>query len=68
MSGDLGENSFNQVFLTDVRVPKTNVVGARGEGWKIANTTLAHERSSLNSNGEGIFLRLVVGPKQIIDT
>ena len=59
MSGDIGENSFNQVFFTDVRVPQANVVGARGEGWKIANTTLKHERNSLNSNGEGTFLRLV---------
>jgi alkylation response protein AidB-like acyl-CoA dehydrogenase len=59
MSGDLGENSFNQVFFKDVRVPKANVVGARGEGWKIANTTLKHERSSLNSNAEGTLLRLV---------
>ena len=59
MSGDLGENSFNQVFLSDVRVPKENVVGARGEGWKIANTTLKHERNSLNSNSEGMLLRLI---------
>lgn len=59
MSGNIGENSFNQVFFTDVRVPQANVVGSRGEGWKIANTTLKHERNSLNSNGEGTFLRLV---------
>ncbi|MGI9591609.1 MAG: acyl-CoA dehydrogenase family protein [Myxococcota bacterium] len=58
MSGDIGENSFNQVFLSDVRVPKSNVVGRRGEGWKIANTTLKHERSSLNANAEGTWLRL----------
>ena len=58
MSGDIGENSFNQVFLSDVRVPKANVVGARGEGWKIANTTLKHERSSLNANAEGTWMRL----------
>ncbi len=58
MSGDIGENSFNQVFFTDVRVPKANVVGQRGEGWKIANTTLKHERASLNANGEGMLLRL----------
>ena len=58
MCGDIGENSFNQVFLTDVRVPKANVVGQRGEGWKIANTTLAHERNSLNANAEGVWLRL----------
>jgi alkylation response protein AidB-like acyl-CoA dehydrogenase len=58
MSGDLGENSFNQVFFQDVRVPQTNVVGRRGEGWKIANTTLKHERNSLNANPEGTWLRL----------
>jgi alkylation response protein AidB-like acyl-CoA dehydrogenase len=59
MCGDLGENSFNQVFFSDMRVPRANVVGARGEGWKIANTTLKHERNSLNSNGEATLLRLI---------
>jgi alkylation response protein AidB-like acyl-CoA dehydrogenase len=59
MSGAIGENSFNQVFFRDVRVPQANVVGKRGEGWKIANTTLVHERASLNSNAEGLLLRLV---------
>jgi alkylation response protein AidB-like acyl-CoA dehydrogenase len=58
MSGDIGENSFNQVFFSDVRVPVANVVGRRGEGWKIANTTLKHERSSLNANAEGTWMRL----------
>ncbi len=59
MSGDLGENSFNQVFFTDVRVPRANVVGQRGDGWTIANTTLKHERNSLNANAEGTLLRLM---------
>jgi alkylation response protein AidB-like acyl-CoA dehydrogenase len=59
MSGAIGENSFNQVFFRDVRVPQENVVGKRGEGWKIANTTLVHERASLNANAEGLWLRLV---------
>lgn len=58
MSGDIGDNSFNQVFFKDVRVPQANVVGRRGEGWRIANTTLKHERNSLNANGEATFLRL----------
>jgi len=58
MSGDIGENSFNQVFFTDARVPQVNVVGSRGEGWKIANTTLKHERNSLNANGSATLLRL----------
>lgn len=38
-------NSFNEVFLTDARVPHENIVGGQGEGWKVARGTLAHERS-----------------------
>ncbi len=44
-----GHPSFNEVFFTDVRVPKTQVVGGRGKGWKVANSTLAHERGMLSS-------------------
>ncbi len=44
-----GGEEFNQVFFIDVRVPKSSVVGRRGEGWKIGNTTLRHERNSLGS-------------------
>jgi len=40
-----GYASFNEVFLTDARVPDANRVGAPGAGWKVALTTLAHERS-----------------------
>jgi alkylation response protein AidB-like acyl-CoA dehydrogenase len=39
------------VFFTEARVPQSNVVGKRGEGWKIANTTLGHERNMLASSG-----------------
>jgi alkylation response protein AidB-like acyl-CoA dehydrogenase len=39
-----GHASFNQVFFTDARVPQENLVGRVGEGWKVAMTTLAHER------------------------
>jgi len=38
------ESEFNQVFFDDVRVPSANLVGRRGQGWEIANTTLVHER------------------------
>jgi alkylation response protein AidB-like acyl-CoA dehydrogenase len=36
--------SFNEVFLTDARVPRRNVIGAAGDGWRAALTTLAYER------------------------
>jgi alkylation response protein AidB-like acyl-CoA dehydrogenase len=42
-----GHAEFNEVFFTDVRVPKTQIVGARGEGWRVANATLKHERGML---------------------
>ncbi len=42
-----GRASFNEVFLTDVRVPKTQIVGGRGHGWAVANATLKHERGML---------------------
>ena len=36
--------SFNEVFLTDARVPRDNVIGEVGQGWQAALTTLAYER------------------------
>ncbi len=42
-----GIANFNEVFFADVRVPKQQIVGARGEGWKVANAILGHERDAL---------------------
>jgi alkylation response protein AidB-like acyl-CoA dehydrogenase len=39
-----GYSSFNEVFLTEARVPHANVVGDVDGGWAAALTTLAHER------------------------
>ncbi len=38
-------NSFNEVFMTNAVVPHENMVGGLGDGWKVARSTLAHERS-----------------------
>jgi alkylation response protein AidB-like acyl-CoA dehydrogenase len=42
-----GAANFNETFFTDVRVPKDQIVGRRGEGWLVANAILGHERDSL---------------------
>ena len=39
--------NFNEVFFTNVRVPKQQIVGQRGEGWSVANALLGFERGSL---------------------
>lgn len=42
-----GEAEFNEIFFTDVRVPHTAMLGNPGDGWKVAMTTLLHERATL---------------------
>jgi alkylation response protein AidB-like acyl-CoA dehydrogenase len=44
-----GEAEFNEVFLTDVPVPDANRVGAQGQGWQVALTTLNNERVAIGS-------------------
>ncbi|MGH3633436.1 MAG: acyl-CoA dehydrogenase family protein, partial [Mycobacterium sp.] len=44
-----GEAEFNEVFLTDVRVPDANRLGPEGGGWKVATTTLNNERLAIGS-------------------
>jgi alkylation response protein AidB-like acyl-CoA dehydrogenase len=39
-----GHASFNEVFLSDARIPKDFVIGGVGDGWSVAMTTLAYER------------------------
>ena len=42
-----GEAEFNEVFLTDVRLPDSLRLGAVGEGWAVARSTLMNERLSI---------------------
>ncbi|MGH3207922.1 MAG: acyl-CoA dehydrogenase family protein [Trebonia sp.] len=44
-----GEAEFNEVFLTDVRLPDANRLGDVGEGWRVANATLMNERVSIGN-------------------
>ncbi|HEY2884409.1 MAG TPA: acyl-CoA dehydrogenase family protein [Rhizomicrobium sp.] len=56
-----GRAEFNEVFFADVRVPKKDVVGQRGQGWYVANATLRHERGMLGDpNQAGTRLRALI--------
>nr|RAV92411.1 acyl-CoA dehydrogenase [Aerococcus mictus] len=56
-----GHAEFNEVFFTDVRVPKTQIVGGRGQGWFVANATLKHERGMLGDpNQAGTRLKEII--------
>jgi alkylation response protein AidB-like acyl-CoA dehydrogenase len=49
-----GRSEFNQVFFDNVRIPAGNIVGKRGEGWKVANVTLKYERGGLGDPNKSI--------------
>jgi alkylation response protein AidB-like acyl-CoA dehydrogenase len=44
-----GNAMFNEVFITDAHVPASAVIGDVNNGWAVANTTLAFERSGLGA-------------------
>jgi alkylation response protein AidB-like acyl-CoA dehydrogenase len=44
-----GEADFNEVFLDNVRVPATSILGKRGQGWQVSRSTLKHERALIGN-------------------
>jgi alkylation response protein AidB-like acyl-CoA dehydrogenase len=46
-----GEAEFNEVYLTDAKVPDANRIGDIGEGWRVSLTTLMNERSAIGGGG-----------------
>ena len=48
-----GEAEFNEVYMTDVRVHDDHRIGAEGEGWRAALTTLMNERTAIGGGGGG---------------
>jgi alkylation response protein AidB-like acyl-CoA dehydrogenase len=54
-----GEAEFNEIFFTDVEVPRENLLGEVGGGWQVAMTTLLHERGTLGFALVGVLDGLV---------
>ena len=55
-----GASGFNEVFFSDVRVPESNRLGAVGDGWRVALTTLMNERVAIGGGaGSGRFRDLL---------
>ncbi|MBV8980484.1 MAG: acyl-CoA dehydrogenase family protein [Acidimicrobiia bacterium] len=49
-----GEEEFSEIFFTDVRVPKSALLGLENEGWRVAMSTLTHERGGVASLHLGV--------------
>jgi alkylation response protein AidB-like acyl-CoA dehydrogenase len=56
-----GNSPFCETFITDVKVPKDQLVGPLNGGWTIAKRLLQHERSGLAGAGGGF------GPQKALD-
>ncbi len=53
-----GGAEFDEVFLTDVRLPATALIGDPGQGWQIAMATLTNERGHIGGMGRALTKRL----------
>lgn len=59
-----GDPEFNEIFFTDVRVPSSAVLGEVNDGWRVAMTTLLHERGTL---GFALTARLEVATRKLVE-
>ena len=48
-----GDADFNEIFFTDVRIPRTSLVGELNRGWNVAVAMLMYERVALGAGGSG---------------
>ena len=48
-----GEAEFNEVYLTDVRIPDADRIGDVGDGWRVSMTTLMNERTTIGGGSGG---------------
>src|SRR4051812_19332365 len=53
-----GTTDFNEVFFDNVRIPAANVIGEVDNGWRVANSSLVHERSGVAAYGIEMFRQL----------
>jgi alkylation response protein AidB-like acyl-CoA dehydrogenase len=61
-----GHRHFNEVFFTDVLVPRANLLGPIGQGWKVATTTLMYERHASGArNPAAQVARLIALARQL---
>lgn len=59
-----GDPGFSELFFTDVRIPSSALLGPLHEGWKVATTTLAHERAGVAK----LHLALRRSTRELIET
>ncbi len=59
-----GDPEFNEIFFNDVHVPVDNVLGDINDGWRVAMTTLLHERGTL---GFALTARLEVATRKLVE-
>ncbi|HEX4430780.1 MAG TPA: acyl-CoA dehydrogenase family protein [Frankiaceae bacterium] len=53
-----GTSDFNEVFFDSVRIPADRVIGRENDGWRVAMSSLGHERAGVAGHGVELFLVL----------